>query len=313
MSAQPALTLLSWYSSQAATLASSLINAADTLPEELQVDYDECEVKALTPEVIGQSAETCKEQLIANWYEPLESQISLQKPDAVKLLQQSPPTSLESLHDQLKDLPFDVCIGGTLFSQWLRDDFQHTSLVLPGQYPLGWLLVLKGDGHKYLVSKRWLEYVPAKIIEKGDMTYIQCHELSVDSATALEQAMPVWHLLSTSPEGGFLPKNLQPEFERNSQYNSADGSISITVIGRDPSLRELQEACVARNFRGLADGRPIKKIIYVFMEADRAKKHVHALWLREIDCHTFIEGKEVNLTADYTPPAYCKPEWILES
>lgn len=310
---QDAPTLFSWLTNNPVKLTSSLLDKIEALPDLLQFDGNELNADEYKPEALNHFLHNCSNDFSAAWHTKDELQLFIEFPDSVKQYQDKPIESVETVHTWLQQLPFEVCIGGLPYIDWISPRFEYKTTVLAGQYPLGWLLAFKGEGHKYLISNRWLEHAPLKVHRQGDTTYLQFHQLSVPASVALEQAVPAWAALDTSPEGGFLPENLSPETGTMGQYDDSDGSMSVVVVGRDPSLRELQEACVARNMRGLEDGREIKQIIYVFMEPERAQKHLHQLWLREIECHTFIDGKEVNLSESYKPPAYNKPSWVVES
>jgi hypothetical protein len=47
----------------------------------------------------------------------------------------------------------------------------------------------------------------------------------------------------------------------------------------------------------------------VFLEEQNAERHLHELWLRELECRAVVGGREVRLDTDYHP-APDKPEWV---
>jgi hypothetical protein len=271
------------------------------LPTSLQVDADS--IDTFDSGSIQQSLLTCRHHTIALWEDDPSLQISLEQPDTLRW-HGGDTMSRKQVFDWLEKLPFQVAFGGK------RPGWPQTPALLPGQFPPGWLIAFKGEGHRYLVSQRWLDYAPVLVEKRGDMTLVQLHDLNADDQTALQQAEASWLAMGNTESGGFLPRNLKPKEGVNGIFDPEDGSMSVLVVGRDPTLRELQEACVARNFRGAADGSEIKKIVYLFSEPERAEKHIYDLWLRGIECHAFLQGKEVNLSAGYQAPQPEKIPWI---
>ena len=60
----------------------------------------------------------------------------------------------------------------------------------------------------------------------------------------------------------------------------------------------------------LADpDRPVEEIHYVFMEPERGRRNLHALWLRGLGCKIIEDGEERRLDLDYDPPRPAPPEW----
>jgi hypothetical protein len=102
---------------------------------------------------------------------------------------------------------------------------------------------------------------------------------------------------------GFLGSYKRKSEYFDGQYNSDEGALYVTVFGSDPTLGQMKDLCYAREFLQFEGGQPIRKIIYVFMEPERAHHWLHELWLREIECRTFIDGIEVVLSDNYTPPS----------
>jgi hypothetical protein len=153
------------------------------------------------------------------------------------------------------------------------------------------------------LSSRWFDQAPVMVHRKGDVTLIQFHDLCADSVTALGQAKKGWGLFSQSAKSGFLGGYSYKKVRFNGQYNPVDGGLYVTVLGREPDADELKEACYCRNFMQMQDGRSVSKIVYLFFDAVVAKKWLHELWLREIECRTFIDGIEVILSDNYTPPS----------
>lgn len=74
-----------------------------------------------------------------------------------------------------------------------------------GHYGHGWGCAFKGDGHRNLVSRRWLEHGPWQLVRgANDVSLVLFHDLNADPATALEQAKPSHQRMGISPEGGYI-------------------------------------------------------------------------------------------------------------
>ena len=302
MDKQYSSSTYSWLSSQVSELGQTLLAENSVAPESAEVDGKELKMKSFSPSLIS----SCKKSFVANWSEPFAQQLSVEKPDTLKLNKKFELPVAESVLEWLEKLPFEVCIGGKIFADW---PIGNKVVVFPGQYPLGWMIALKGEGHNYLVSPTWVDFAPVKVYKKSDVTLIQFHDLLADSSAALEQAQLSWKFFNSSPESGFINKRARGDHKFNGQYNSEDGGLYITVVGQDPTYEELKDACYAKNYSELIDGRPIKKVVYVFLEHERAKKWLHELWIRGIECRAFIDGKEIVLSDDYHPAAEKNVAW----
>jgi hypothetical protein len=68
------------------------------------------------------------------------------------------------------------------------------------------------------------------------------------------------------------------------------------------------EACMLR-IEPQDESKPIDRVAFVFMEEERARKHLHHLWLRELECWVVVKGQEKRLDEDYRP-APKKPDWV---
>lgn len=234
--------------------------------------------------------------------------VTFERLDLVRLAHDNEPARVADVLARLRDLPFTVAVGGPHYTVW-----GFGGSALPYQGPsvpphgwLGWMIAFKGEGHRQLLSRRWLQWAPARVIEQGDLTLVQFHDLDVDAKQALEQAKPGHEWLAR----GFLDPRTRPGISGNLLYSPKERSARIVVDGRDPSERELDVACWLRSFRGEADGGAIDRMIYVFIEPERARRALHALWLRECECWTFVDGAEVRLDADYAPEPPPRPAWV---
>ena len=175
----------------------------------------------------------------------------------------------------------------------------------------GWVCGFQGEGHRQLVSRRWLDHGPWRVLRGlNDTTLVEFHAVDVDPMTALEQARPGHQQMGISPEGGFIPSRMtQWQYpELRNVYDPGRRELTVVVMGRDVPPGEMLEACAIRLHQPLEV--PVDNVAYVFMEPDRARAHLHALWLRELGCRALVDGREVDLMAGYQPPAPVRPEWV---
>jgi hypothetical protein len=301
---------LSLSGDQAAPAAKKIITEiGDGQPCELRVDGEKLDV---APSEIPAQVDRCTNVVTCSWKSP-RRQVTYQCPNLIKLSRhKSLPDVARSL-TLLKSVPIDVAVGGPRFLGWTQPESSQEyvgPVVEPGHYPYGWMLGFKGDGHRHLVSQRWLDYCPARIVRDGDITLIQFHDLNADPQTAAAQAAPGHRWMNDQPGGGFVRSDLKPLEDATGLYDAEKRTLYITVTGRDLTPREVAEACTRRNFGERRGQKPVDRLIYVFVEEDRGRRHVHDLWLRGIECRTFVNGKEVTLTDAYAPPAPVVPDWV---
>lgn len=293
----------SWLSHDLTRLTCDVLADIKQSPSSLRVDAKEFELSELSPQIIADS----KYHVIANWDDASNRQLSLEQPDTLRLYQEFLMPDIDQVLNWLSQKTFSVCIGGRIFADWPAS--VSDKILFPGQYEMGWMLAFKGEGHRYLVSERWLDYAPVKVHRLGDVTLIQFHDLHTDSQTALAQAQLGWKLFDRSIGSGFLGSYKRKSDYFDGQYNADEGALYVTVFDHEPSLEKIKDACYAREFLQFEDGQPINKIIYVFIEPELANRWVYELWLRNIECRTFIDGAEVILSDAYVPSQGKKLLW----
>jgi hypothetical protein len=272
-------------------------------PTSMQIDGENLAHQKINEQLVL----SAKNHLIVNWDESLVTQLSAEQPDTLRFNQQFMMPKIPDVLAWLNTLDFEVCIGASLFSDWRESGADN--VLFPGQYPLGWMLALKGNGHNYLVSRRWIERAPVKIHSSPQLTLIQFHDLNTNSSTALSQAKQAWQFFNRQETSGFLGGHSYNKNRFDGQYNPDDGGLYVTVLGREPDLMELKNACYCKNFLQMQDRRPINKIVYLFFDASVAKKWLPELWVRDIECRTFIDGKEVILSNEYVSPTVKNLLW----
>jgi hypothetical protein len=211
----------------------------------------------------------------------------------------------------LAGLPFTTASFSTIHPEWGKGDAPYTS---PGfgdlHYAHGWACAFRGAGHSRLVSRRWLDFGPWRVLRgPDDTTLVQFHDLEADAATALTQARPGHTRMGFHPDGGYIPLGHARSNDVRGVYEAKEKVLRIVVHGRDVSQGEMLDACSLRLEGAIGPGQPLTRVAYVFMEPARARAHLHELWLRELECWTVEMGKEVRLDADHRPTPV-KPDWV---
>lgn len=179
-----------------------------------------------------------------------------------------------------------------------------------GHFPLGWACAFRGEGHKRLVSRRWLEFGPWRLTHgSNDTSFVQFHDLDTDPDAAFMEARPGHERMGISDNGGFIQSDYVYTYSIDGLYSPEERRLRILVHGREISQLEMLDACAARLYQALGPKRPLDAIAYVFADEGYAAAHLHELWLRELECWTFNNGREVRLDLDYRPSPV-KPLWI---
>ena len=176
-------------------------------------------------------------------------------------------------------------------------------------FPHGWGCAFKAGGHDRLVSRRWLDFGPW-VIHRGDddLSLVQFHALDASPKTALAQAKPGHRTMGISEEGGFLQRKYVFHTSLSGLYDTAEQMLRIVVVGREVPPIELLDARAAVTQGRLTEDQPLRRIAYVFPKPDEARRHLHSLWLRELECWTVRDGVETRLDTDYRPVPV-PPKW----
>jgi hypothetical protein len=227
------------------------------------------------------------------------------------------PLAFEHVEDGLRwieALPFEVCSIGKIFAyEWAKMDIEPFCFGV-GHVDHGWACAFRGKGHDRLVSRRWLDYGPWRVIRRpGDLTLIQFHDLDADPATAARQALPGWERMGLSRTGGFLPVPYKFRSDVEGLYTTARRTLEIVVPpGGQVEQFQMQDACAVRSrHRVVAPDidKPIDQIAYVFVDEGDAKAHLHEMWLRELEVW-LVDGdgkRRMDLTYQ---SARVPPDWV---
>jgi hypothetical protein len=103
-------------------------------------------------------------------------------------------------------IPFEICsLGSVFFDEWIEAEYPRWGF---GRSHIdhGWGCAFRGAGHDRLVSRRWLDHGPWRVIRRDkDTTFIQFHDLDItDPAEAYEQAKVGYQRMGIDPIGGFI-------------------------------------------------------------------------------------------------------------
>ena len=231
----------------------------------------------------------------------------------VKVIRRDAELDPERVLRLLEDAPFVLCSMSKAYPEWqngaLGEDYIGPSFA-ELHWSHGWACAFKGVGHDRLVSRRWLDHGPWRVLRgANDTTLVQFHDLAMGPAEALAVARVAHERMGISGTGGFLQTGYSLTYEINGLYLPEERRLRIIVHGREVTQREMRDACASRHYQVLGEDRPLDHVAYVFADPDEARAHLHELWLRELECWTFDAGREVRLDEHYAPTPN-KPDWV---
>lgn len=202
-------------------------------------------------------------------------------------------------------------VGTPRHSWWLRAPYEPLCSFGVGHYTLGSFCAFRGpEGHARVVSPRWLDHGPFRVFTEGDTTWVQFFDLEADEATAWEQAHPGHVWMADKNRGGFVEKPPAWFVFAPGTYDRGSGTSIVLVHGHDKvtPLHMLEAACakVLQPFPGIT----VRQVAFVFFEEVNARKHLHDLWLRGLECRWMSPRGEVRLDEDYHPHTPERPDWV---
>jgi hypothetical protein len=217
----------------------------------------------------------------------------------------------EDILELLADVPFELCS----FRPWWRKEWDAVKGRTGfgwGHTAHGWGCALRGAGHDRLVSRRWLDYWPWRVLRgDGDLTLLQFHDLEADPATALAQAAPCYERIIPYRGGGVVNVHKLWDPPPEGLYDRDTRTVEYVVAGREVSEAEMLAVCSVRWRRRKHPEQPIERAAYVFLTDAEARAHLHALWLRELECWSVEGGVKRRLDLDYVPPPPpAPPAWV---
>jgi hypothetical protein len=280
-------------------------------PEKISIDGKNI---SITKDWIHECLKAYETDILVD-FDKYYNHIIIQHKDIVKLSITDYPIDPQAMLDLLVPIDFELCSFTTIFDQWSNGELGE-KYISPGFADLhwshGWACAFKGAGHNRLVSRRWLDFGPWRVLRgDNDTTLVQFHDIAADPATALEQARPGHERMGISRTGGFLQRRYRYGYDLKGLYLEDERLLKIVVHGREVTQHEMRDACAARHYQVLGPEKPLNNVAFVFMEESVAREHLHELWLRELECRAIIDGREVRLDTDYhaTPQ---KPQWVKD-
>jgi hypothetical protein len=226
---------------------------------------------------------------------------------------------LDSVFSFVMGLPFEILVIGPLFSdrrsspppgEW-DGDREPLDGLAEGHRVHGLGVLFRGKGHDRLVSQRWLEHGPWLVRRmENDTTWIQFHDDTADAETAWAQAARAHDRMGISHVGGYLQHDYVFHSTIRGLYKGADRTLTIVRSGEPLTQVELLDLCAYRAQMRTDAKQPIDRVRVLFMEERDARRYLHELWLRELECWCIdAQGREVRLDDAYQPERIV-PEWV---
>ena len=220
-------------------------------------------------------------------------------------------TNPESVIKSFESLPWTVANFYQIHNDCGWDEYIAPGFI-NGHGGHGWACAFKAKGHSHLVSNRWLDFGPWRLIrdETNDISFVQFHDLNADPATALEQAKPGHRAMSIYGVGGYIGKNHPFSNDLRGIYVPETQNLRVVIpAGKEITYSEMADYCAARHFQAF-EGNPVKTLSFVFIDGAEALPYLHDLWLREIECFGITpKAVEIRFDENYNPTPD-KPEWV---
>ena len=272
----------------------------DALPETIEVDYA---AQPVTPGWAKRLAAADK-VLEAVWED--ERRLAVYRGQTVELTVPI-PAQPQPIIDWLSDLDFELASFQTLHPEWGSIDPEYVPPSFANRHRNhGPFAGIKGEGHRRLVSGRWLDYCPVRLFRHGDLSFVQFHDLGADAPLSLQQARPGHIALSSAPEGGFIKDGYLLRHEFNGVLDETRHVLKVAVAGRRVTPREMLDACA---LRGEVKGKLVNNVAFTFLDENDVGDHLYQLWIRGLECWTIRDGREVRLDDTYSPPPPSPPRW----
>lgn len=232
--------------------------------------------------------------------------VSVHRPDFV--------LDVPAFVEQLSIVPFHLAAFRGVYPSWLT----HRSKAAPprfgfgdGHHFHGWACAFRGEGHERLVSRRWLRFGPWRLHQgPSDTSLVQFHDLDADADVAREQCVLGHKRMGASEEGGLIWSNPQLPEHAPGDYLPVRRRLRVPIYGRRLTPREMLDARTIVKLQALGPDRPLDGVTFAFADEAEGRAHLQELWLRELDCVTFVGGVETDIGADYhpdpTPPAWAR-------
>ena len=295
------------------SIAKSIKPFCDAPPEKVWVDDEPAAPDAWPTELLRAHIKG-----IAFWPN-YRTQVSyLPRSEQIGVFDTSPFTTLTEALRTLEAFDFEIlCGGAAFFDEWLAADYKRWGF---GRSHIdnGWGCAFRGRGHDRLVSRRWLDFGPWRVIRRpNDTTFIQFHDLALtDPAEAYAQAAPGLKRMGNDPTGGHIGfhKERMIASAGKGLYSPGQRLLEV-VVGPGNEVRQGDMLCncalrLHHKETQPATGR-IERIAYVFVDEGDARAHLHELWLRELECWVADDRGKRRLDLDYHPVP-SPPAWVRD-
>ncbi len=205
----------------------------------------------------------------------------------------------------LEQVPFEVASLGSVWpDEWADLDRELVTFGY-GHVAHGWASAFRGAGHDHLVSRRWLDFGPWRVVPgPGDLSVVQFHDLAAAPATALAQAQVGHVRMGPSDTGGFLPDDYEYSETVKGLYDARRRTLEIVVPPGDAvAPARMRDACALRrdHRRKPPLDKPIEQLAFVFLAEADARAQLHELWLHELECWVADDRSKRRLDLDYRP------------
>jgi len=230
--------------------------------------------------------------------------------------------TLSAALELIEPLPFALCsFGASFFDEWNAADYKRWGFSR-SHISFGWGCAFRGIGHDQLVSRRWLDFGPWRVIRRpNDTTLVQFHDLNLtDPAEAYEQAK----LGHPRMREGFLYPNYADFMDDvRGLYLAEQQRLEIVVPpGETVDPNSLYGAAAVRLYfrahpeegHNAPEGTigHVKTVAYVFVDEAQALAHLHILWLHEFEC-ILVDGRGKRRLDDTYHPIPDPPAWVRAS
>lgn len=217
------------------------------------------------------------------------------------------PTTLLAL---LNRVDFTVANTAVAYPRWWYEpEVYHAPGMSDGHFANGSFGAFsKEDGHARLVSRRWLDHGPWRLLrdEETDLSLVQYHDLDAPEDVALEQAKLGHQTMGIAQHGGFIQKRYPFGRLKPSRYDRAGRTSIVLVVGQQPvSYQNMLEAAALKLWQPHAD-HAIDQVAFVFTDEGNARKHLKDLWLRGLEVR-FVDQR---LDDAFEPGPPVVPDWV---
>ncbi|MEU5025648.1 hypothetical protein [Streptomyces milbemycinicus] len=217
---------------------------------------------------------------------------------------------VEEVASLLSDIPFEVASFEPRYSEWITMRSHYGRIPGFGRYHFkhGWACAFQGDGHLRMVSRRWVDHGPWRVLRgSNDTTLVQFHDLDLDAEAAFAQARPAHRHMGISDEGGFLQSRYVYKEGLHGLYDAERRVMEVVVIGREVSPLEMRDACAARRDQKLGPEQPVDNVAFVFLDPREASAHLPRLWLYGLECWTIVDEVKTRLDTEEPPEGVDDP------